>query len=163
MPGIGEFALIADPQGAMAYVMKPEPPADRPDTASNGFAYDRPMDGHCARNELATSDPAAAVAFHTGHFGWRQKGDMDMGPMGTYLLLQDGPTMIGAIMPKMPQVPVSGWTYYFRVPDIDAAAAAVAAHGGQVVHGPMEIPGGDYSMNALDPQGAMFALVGARV
>jgi hypothetical protein len=31
-----------------------------------------------------------------------------------------------------------------------------------VLHGPIEIPGGDYSMNGLDPQGAAFALVGKR-
>ena len=33
---------------------------------------------------------------------------------------------------------------------------------GTMVQEPIEIPGGDFSLNALDPQGASFALVGAR-
>jgi predicted enzyme related to lactoylglutathione lyase len=88
-------------------------------------------------------------------------GEMDMGPMGKYHFIKHG-AMIGAIMPRMPHMPVSAWTFYFRVADIDAAATAVAANGGQVMHGPIEVPGGDFSMNAMDPQGAMFALVGKR-
>ncbi|TQF11724.1 hypothetical protein FJV41_32775 [Myxococcus llanfairpwllgwyngyllgogerychwyrndrobwllllantysiliogogogochensis] len=44
----------------------------------------------------------------------------------------------------------------------DAAKVAIEATGGQVLNGPNEIPGGDFSMNGVDPQGAEFALVGAR-
>ena len=47
---------------------------------------------------------------------------------------------------------------YFLVPDIDAAKTAIEAHGGQVVHGPMEVPGGEWILNAIDPQGAFFCL-----
>ena len=65
-------------------------------------------------------------------------------------------------MPKVPEVPVSAWNYYFRVADIDVAAKHIAANGGKVIHGPVEIPGGDYSLNGIDPQSAFFALVGAR-
>lgn len=82
--------------------------------------------------------------------------------MGKYLFLRHGTGMIGAIMPKMPQMPVSAWTYYFRVAHIDVAAKAITANGGTVLIDPTQIPGGDYSMNAADPQGATFALVGAR-
>ena len=39
---------------------------------------------------------------------------------------------------------------------------AVTAGGGQILFGPMEIPGGEYSLNGLDPQGAAFGLVGPR-
>jgi uncharacterized protein len=59
-------------------------------------------------------------------------------------------------------MPVSLWTYYFRVPNIDAAVEMIKAHGGTILQEPMEIPGGDFSMNAMDPQGAPFALVGGR-
>jgi predicted enzyme related to lactoylglutathione lyase len=54
------------------------------------------------------------------------------------------------------------WTYYFGVEDIDRAAEAVKAGGGQVVNGPMEIPGGEFAVNAIDPDGAAFGLVGPR-
>ncbi len=158
MPGVGRMAMVSDPQGAPFYVMK-----GASDETSHSFASETPKNGHCAWNELSTTDTAAAVDFYTAQFGWKQEGDMDMGPMGKYLFLHHGPSMIGAIMPKMPQMPVSAWTYYFRVADIDAAAAAIKANGGSILQEPIEIPGGDYSMNALDPQGAAFALVGSRM
>ena len=63
---------------------------------------------------------------------------------------------------KPEQAPVSAWSHYFRVADIDAATAAVRAGGGTVMTGPMEVPGGDWIIQGTDPQGAFFALVGAR-
>jgi uncharacterized protein len=172
MPGVGRFAMVADPQGAPFYVMKPTPPADNPDAASNAFSYDRPRVGHCAWNELATSDPAAALHFYGQRFGWVKDGEMDMGPMGKYEFIRhtgrapdgspSGQGMLGAVMPKVPEVPVSAWNHYFRVADIDAAVAHIEANGGKVIHGPAEIPGGDFSMNGIDPQSAFFALVGSR-
>ncbi|WP_335695371.1 VOC family protein [Sphingomonas sp. LK11] len=55
-----------------------------------------------------------------------------------------------------------GWHFYVAVDDIDAAAARVVERGGTIEFGPMEIPGGDYSLSARDPQGARFGLVGPR-
>jgi uncharacterized protein len=65
-------------------------------------------------------------------------------------------------MRKPPQMPVSVWTYYIGVDDIDRAAAAIGAGGGTILNGPMEIPGGEYALNALDRQQAAFGLVGPR-
>jgi predicted enzyme related to lactoylglutathione lyase len=159
IPGVGRFAYVADPQGALFYVMTPIPPPGG--GVSQSFAATEPMVGHCAWNELASSDPAAALNFYHDLFGWEKDSEMDMGPLGKYQMLRHD-HMIGALMPKMPGMPVSMWTYYFRVPDIDAAVATINANGGQMLQEPMEIPGGDFSLNAIDPQGAAFALVGAR-
>jgi uncharacterized protein len=159
IPGIGRFAFVADPQGALFYVMTPIPPEGG--GSSQSFAATEPRVGHCAWNELATADPAAALDFYHHLFGWEKDGEMDMGPLGKYEFLRHD-FMLGAMMPKMPEMPVSMWTYYFRVPDIDKAMATIKANGGQILREPTEIPGGDFSMNALDPQGAAFALVGAR-
>ena len=145
----------------MFYVMKAIPPADDSDATSFAFAAREPMVGHCAWNELATSDPEAALNFYHDLFGWEQDEVLDMGPMGKYTMLRHD-FMIGAIMAKPDDMPSPAWTYYFRVPDIDAAAAAIGRAGGQLLIGPTEIPGGDFSLNAVDPQGAAFALVGAR-
>ena len=87
---------------------------------------------------------------------------MDMGELGKYQFLYQDDVMIGAVMPRMKQMPVSMWSFYIGVDDIDRAAEAVRANGGQVLQGPMEIPGGEYSLNGMDPQGASFALVGPR-
>lgn len=161
MDGVGRIAMLADPQGAPFYVMKPTPPADAPDMTSHAFAAERPMMGHCAWNELATTDPAGGRHFYEGLFGWAKDGEMDMGPMGKYEFMRHG-AVIGAIMPKPPQMPAPSWTFYFRVPDVDAAAATVRAMGGQVAHGPSEVPGNDFIVIGVDPQGATFALVGGR-
>ncbi len=159
IPDVGRFAFIADPQGVMFYIMR-----GASNEASNAFAATEPMVGHCAWNELSTTDPEAAKAFYGSLFGWTQDGDMDMGPLGKYEFLKvaSGDYALGAVMPKMPQMPMPFWTYYFRVADIDAAVATITAEGGTILQEPIEIPGGDFSMNALDPQGAAFALVGAR-
>ena len=43
-----------------------------------------------------------------------------------------------------------------------AAIARAKAGGGQIINGPMQVPGGMWIAQALDPQGAMFALLGKR-
>jgi uncharacterized protein len=157
IPGVGRFAMITDPQGVPLYVM-----TDTSGVTSTAFAKDMPKAGHCAWNELSTTDPAGAWAFYGSQFGWKKDGELDMGPMGKYEFVKSD-AMIGAIMPKMPEMPVPAWTFYFRVPDIDAAAGQIKANGGTLLMEPMEIPGGEFSLSALDPHGAAFGLVGARI
>ena len=159
-PGVGRLAMVTDPAGAPFYLMDPIPPEGDPNAVSDVFSVDQPQ--RVRWNELSTTDPDGAVDFYTRHFGWRQEGDMDMGEFGKYRFINQGGRMIGAIMRKMPQMPVSLWTYYIGVDDIDRAAAAVTDGGGTILQGPMEIPGGEFSLNALDPQGASFGLVGPR-
>lgn len=154
VPGTGHFALVSDPQGVMFYIMQ-----DTSGETSNAFAGDAPRVGHAAWNELSTTDQPAAMAFYSAQFGWVKDGEMDMGPMGSYEFLRHG-SVIGAMMTKPPEMPVACWSHYFRVADIDAAAATVTAHGGQILFGPSEVPGGDYIITGLDPQGAAFSLVG---
>lgn len=163
MADVGRMALVTDPLGASFYVMKPLPPADRPDADSNAFAADRPMMGHCAWNELSSEQPAEAWTFYERLFGWTKDGEMDMGELGNYEFIRHGPHMLGAIMPLMKGMPVSAWSFYFRVADIDAAADYIKANGGTLFMDPVEIPGGEYSVNGSDPQGAAFGLVGPRV
>ena len=50
------------------------------------------------------------------------------------------------------------WALYFRVPDVHAGAGRVKADGGQVLYGPAEVPGGEWIVQCLDPQGAAFSL-----
>ncbi len=171
--GAGRIAMVTDPQGAHFYVMTPKPPEGVEDPEVHAFSYDRPRMGHCAWNELSTSDPDAAKRFYGKHFGWVKDGEMDMGPLGKYEFLRhagrapDGSPMghgvLGAVMPLMPGgAPMPVWTFYFRVPDIDAAAETINTGGGSLIQEPVEIPGGDYSLVAADPQGASFGLVGPR-
>ena len=155
MEGVGRMALVADPQGVPFYVMRGES-----EEASTSFAPMQP--GRCNWNELSTPDQDGALAFYTGRFGWEKGEVMPMGEMGGYQFINHGGEMIGAVMPDAADGPGPGWTFYFRVADIDAATAQVSSAGGQVHHGPSEVPGGDFITIASDPQGARFGLVGGR-
>ena len=157
---VGRIAMVTDPQGAPFYLMKPVPPPGKEGQASDVFSVDQPQ--HVRWNELSTSDDLAAVEFYGRHFGWTQEGDMDMGELGKYRFIQNDGVGIGAIMPRMPEMPVSLWSYYIGVDDIDRAVKEIVNGGGKLLHGPMEIPGGEFALNGMDPQGAAFGLVGPR-
>ena len=152
-PGVGRIAMIQDPQGVPIYLMRGASDQD-------GNAYQRHGMGHVAWNELMTSDREAALDFYGSHFGYVKEGGMDMGPaMGEYSFISHGDgEVIGAVMNASPETPKI-WQFYVRVPDVDAAADKVKAGGGQVLFGPMDVPGGERVLNGVDPQGASFGLV----
>jgi predicted enzyme related to lactoylglutathione lyase len=152
VPTIGRMQMLKDPQGAAFYIIQPAPRDNPPDRD--------PEVGEASWLELTTTDQPAATAFYQDLFGWQPTEAMDMGAMGTYQMFSRGSRTIGGMMdaPKeMAHVPPH-WAIYFRVPDVDAAAARVKANGGTIVNGPMEVPGGDRILNAMDPQGAAFSL-----
>lgn len=160
IPGVGRFAVIGDPGGATFMLMKGSSP--------DGMEAAPPMAaGHVGWHELYSGAFDADLAFYTGQFGWATGDAMDMGEMGQYQLFsQSGgagfEAMDGGMMPRPAEVPVPLWLFYFIVGDIDAAVERVKAGGGTVLNGPMEVPGGAWIIQGLDPQGAMFALVGTR-
>ena len=153
IPGIGRFAVVADPSGAVFAIMKPTPPpGGRPKADLSAV-------GQTGWHELSGADPGTGFDFYAEMFGWTKAEALEMGPMGTYQLFNNQDGQVGGMMKQPPQAPAPGWLYYFRVADINAAAAQIAASGGQVMNGPMEVPGGDWVVQAMDPQSAMFAVV----
>ena len=157
IPNVGRIAMVADPQGAPFYVMKPIPPEGRENEPSTVFS---PTDqGRCAWNELSTSDPVAARRFYGDQFGWTTEKFMDMGEHGEYRFIEHHGLTLGAIAGTIgDQHP--HWRYYFRVPSVGQAKQTAESKGGKIVMGPMEVPGGDHIVIGIDPQGAEFALVG---
>ena len=153
----GRIAMVADPQGNPFYLMKPIPPADKPDAESDVFSAT--AEQRVGWNELTTADPVAARQFYGDLFGWTSDDFMPMGEFGEYRFFAHNGTTIGAVCGVMPGGS-SGWRYYVRVPSISAAVDAVKAAGGTVSMGPHEVPGGDHIIIGNDPQGAEFALVG---
>jgi predicted enzyme related to lactoylglutathione lyase len=156
IPNVGRIAMVTDPQGAPFYVMKPIPPANDPNGRSDVFSRDGQQ--RVGWNELATSDQKAALDFYVREFGWTKGETMPMGEMGDYQLLAHHDVPIGAIMTKAADRPTR-WRFYVRVSDLDSAKSAIEAGGGTVMHGPVDVPGGDRILIASDPQGAEFALV----
>ena len=152
VPTIGRMQMLKDPQGAAFYIIQPAPREERPELA--------PEVGEGSWHELMTTDAEAAMKFYTEVFGWQPSDVMDMGAMGKYYMFNRPIGMIGGMMnkpPEMAQVPPY-WGIYFRVSDINAAAERIKANGGQILNGPMEVPGGDWIVTATDPQGATFSL-----
>ena len=154
IPNVGRIAMVADPQGAVFYVM-------RGASDDNSTACDPGRAGHGAWHELHAADGTTATEFYLAQFGWGKSGGVDMGPMGLYQLFTVGGQDLGGIMTDA-QFPRPAWLVYFRVDGIERAADRIAQAGGQVVHGPMEVPGGGWIVNGIDPEGAMFALTGTR-
>ena len=154
IPTVGRFTVVADPQGAVFMLMTPLKRDDMPLPAAPG------MPGHVVWHELHTPDWPAAWGFYARHFGWEKDRAIEMGPLGTYQTFSIDGTQAGGMMNST--VPRPRWLHYFQVADIDAAKAAIEAGGGAIVHGPNEIPGGGFSIQAKDPLGAAFGVVGSR-
>jgi uncharacterized protein len=152
VPGIIRFAVVADPQCASFIIAKPMSAANPPPLAVGTL-------GTIGWHELYAEEWKSALSFYEKLFGWAKADAIDMGPMGVYQLFTTGGAAVGGMMTKPPQVPHPQWGYYINVPAIDAAAARITAAGGTVVNGPMEVPGGQWIVQAIDPQGAAFALV----
>jgi len=152
VPTVGRLQMLKDPQGAPFYIMQPEPRDSQPDRD--------PDVGEASWLELMTTDAPAAMTFYQDLFGWQPTEAMDMGPQGKYQMFNRGSRMIGGMMnrpPELAKIPPY-WGIYFRVADIDAAVDRIKANGGTIMNGPMEVPGGDKILNAMDPQGAAFSL-----
>jgi predicted enzyme related to lactoylglutathione lyase len=152
VPSVGRMQMMADPQGAAFYIYEPASEDQRPEGA--------PDVGDASWHELTTTDAPAAMKFYEEVFGWQPTEAMDMGSAGKYQMFNRPHGRIGGMMnksPEMANVPPN-WQIYFRVPDVHAAAERVKANGGKILNGPMEVPGGDWIANAIDPQGAAFGL-----
>ena len=63
----------------------------------------------------------------------------------------------GARYNRPPEVPAAHWLPYVHLPSADLVAKLATEHGGKVMHGPMEVPGGDRIAIMMDPQGAPIA------
>ena len=119
--------------------------------------------GQVGWRELSAADGPKAYDFYSQMFGWTKTEAMDMGDLGVYqLFAAGGKDAVGGIMTKMADMPMPMWLFYFVVGNIDAAVERVKKAGGQVINGPMEVPGDAWIIQGIDPQGAMFALVGDR-
>jgi hypothetical protein len=153
VPGIIRFAVVSDPQGAGFLIATPLIKEAPPPLAPN-------MPGTIGWRELYAGEWKSAFAFYEKLFGWKKTEAHDMGPMGTYQLFKaGGETNEGGMMTKPPNIPAPFWGYYINVVAIDEAAARIAGGGGKILNGPMQVPGGQWIVQALDPQGAYFSLV----
>ena len=153
IPGTIRMAVIAGPGGAVLHIMQPLSKEERTWPAEGA-------PGTVGWNELHAANLEQAWDFYSSMFGWTKGYAHDMGEkLGVYQLFQIGGKDIGGMMRKMDEMPHPVWFYYFLVDGIDAAADRVREAGGRVAMGPHEVPGGQWILQAIDPQGGYFCLL----
>jgi hypothetical protein len=151
IPKVGRFAVIEDPQGAAIAVFQ---------TAEGSMPSQpfMPKPLEFSWHELATTDRRAALDFYRAMFGWERISENDLGSLSPYLVFGQGGVPYGGMFDKAPEMPRAAWCYYVRVDDVREAANKVRQNGGQVINGPVEVPGGNRVAQCRDDAGGMFAV-----
>ncbi len=155
IPGVGRFAVAADPHGAGFLIFTPsttEEPAPVAPMTPRRIGW----------HELHAGNLDEAFAFYEKLFGWTKAERHDMGGGLIYQTFATGGLPVGGMMTKMESTPHPHWAYYIAVADFDAAVARITANGGAIIMQPHEVPGGAWIVVAQDPQGAHFCLLGMR-
>ena len=154
IPGIGRFAVVADPHGAGFIIFQPqgEGGPEAPFMAPKTIGW----------NELHAGNLDEAWPFYEALFGWQKLEAHDMGGFIYQTFGTGGETGIGGMMTKMESAPYPYWAYYISVADFDAAVQRARDNGATVLAEPMQVPGGIWICPAQDPQGAHFNLIGMR-
>jgi predicted enzyme related to lactoylglutathione lyase len=128
----------AEPQSASA--PSPLTPAEAP--------------GRFVWHDLMTTDPARAVPFYEGLFGWRME-TRPMEGVGDYTMFHVADEALGGIVPLDPAHGVpSHWISYVSVASVDAACERATALGGTVGVPPTDIPEVGRFAVVGDPGGA---------
>ena len=152
IPGAGRFAVLADPQGAtFAVYTSSEPPPPEAPAVVGQFSW----------HELMSGDYEAGFDFYSQLFGWEKQDAMDMSEGNMYQMYsRPGSFPLGGMYNKPADWPgpPAAWLFYISVDDVRTAVEKVQELGGQLLNGPMEVPGGDLVAQCLDPQGGAFAL-----
>jgi predicted enzyme related to lactoylglutathione lyase len=151
---IGRVSVVADPQKATFALV-------------SGLTYGQRQPGgldelgRVGWHELLAEDRNKVFDFYGELFGW-QKASGETDPADPYQLFSAAGQTIGGMLTKLPSVSQPCWLYYFNVDDIGMAAERVNNGGGRVLQGPIELQDGCWIARCADPQGALFALQGAR-
>jgi predicted enzyme related to lactoylglutathione lyase len=153
IPGVGTFAVVADPQGAIFVLFQPSAGITRPEPPAGCTP------GMPAWHDLGALDWEPEFEFYAALFAWTKAHAVDMGPNGVYQIFAVGSQPIGGMMTLPDPAQGAGWMFYFNVEEIEAAVERVKRNGGTVVYGPSPVPGGQQIAHCLDTQGAMFGMV----
>jgi len=107
--------------------------------------------------DTSQPEPAAAVAFYGGLFGWDFENVMPEGSGGEYFIgrIRGGDVAaVGSIPEGAP--PMAMWNSYIWVDSADETAAKVKSAGGSVVTEPFDVMDAGRMAVLSDPEGAVF-------
>lgn len=149
MGDMGTYAVVADPLGGAFALWQPQ--------KAEAGDY-REVAGAFCWNELFTEDVARSLAFYQAIGGFTD-APMDMGPMGTYHVLESGGKpragVMKAPMPGIPQV----WMPYVQVADADATVARAVRLGADVKQQVGAVPGVGRLAIFTDPLGCAVGIL----
>jgi predicted enzyme related to lactoylglutathione lyase len=151
---IGRISVVADPQTATLALVGGLKYGTAEASETRGL-------GRVGWHELLAGEGKAAFGFYNALFGW-EKAQAEEAMVESYQLFAAGGRTLGGMFTKFAATPVPFWLYYFEVADLDAATDQVKAGGGRIAQGPIALWGGNWAARCIDPQGAMFALLGRR-
>jgi uncharacterized protein len=125
--------------------------------------FEKPKHGQICWRELSTQNPAAAVEFYKGLFGWKiEQSKISEMP---YKEIHVNEKAVGGMMgitdcrdehgQKIP----SAWMSYIAVDDIAESIEKIKKFGGAVRVEPFEAPGVGRMSVVLDPSGIPFSIV----
>lgn len=108
--------------------------------------------------DLVTDDLAGSKKFYGELFGW-QFDPVD--GVDNYVVIRNGGERVGGILEVKPgkKKRVSQWLAYISVADVERAVELYTADGGELHHGPLDIPGRGRAALVTDAQGAYVALL----
>jgi uncharacterized protein len=146
----GTMAVVLDPLGGVFALWQPTKP--------EGTGDFKELENTWCWNELYTEDPAKSVAFYQAVAGFTVD-TMDMGPMGTYHVLNAGGKSRGGILRSpMPGIP-QNWTPYVQVADADAVVARATRLGASVKLPANDVPNVGRIAVFTDPLGAPIGIL----
>lgn len=124
------------------------------------MADEKPVHGTFCWNELVSRDVEKAEKFYSELIGWKIE---DSGMPGMkYSIMKVGDKGVGGLMAMPPevdkQVP-SHWMSYITVDDVDTLAEKTKQLGGEIIHGPQDIPKVGRFLIIKDPTGAVVSLI----
>lgn len=145
--GIGTFAVIQDPQGAVVApwrAVEGDPPE-----------VDKPGLGTLCWDSISTTDPDAAAKFYEKVFGWQRTGFEGGGDESWTFLRGD---KMAASMHRPPEGVPSHWMTYLVVDKLADARAKVPDLGGKVLMEEIPVPNIGKFAVITDNVGALVAL-----
>ena len=143
MGELGTYAIVADPLGGAFALWQPaKADAGEYKGAAGTFCW----------NELMTEDVARSLAFYQAVAGFTD-APMDMGPMGTYHVLESaGKGRAGIMKAPMPGIPQL-WMPYVQVDDAAQTVARAQRLGADVKQPCNDVPGVGRLAIFTDPLG----------
>jgi predicted enzyme related to lactoylglutathione lyase len=150
---MGQTALLADPDGALAMAIElyPDHSRDLPN-AAEGVPW-RAVGGR---------DAMATAAFYAEVFGFETRPHPVAASPNGYQLLCSGDAPAAGVFGHGGRLP-SRWHVHFPVVDLDRTRGQATALGGRACTPAMTIPGIGRMCGVIDPAGAIFYLLEADV